>query len=143
MTTPIRSYSELIKLPTFEERFRYLLLGGAIGEETFGYDRFLNQALYRSRRWREDIRPKILIRDDGCDLGIEGHRIPSNALIIIHHINPITLEQVLSGDLSVFDPDNLICTTHRTHNAIHYGQKDFLPELPIERQPFDTCPWKQ
>lgn len=142
MTTRIRSYSEMSSFKTYEERLNYLLLSGKVGEETFGYDRYFNQILYRSKRWRDEIRPRILIRDDGCDLGVSDRVIPFGVTIIIHHINPITLEQVLNDDPNVFDSDNLICTTLQTHNAIHYGGKGLALDSAAERYPFDTCPWK-
>ncbi|MBR5780354.1 MAG: hypothetical protein IKY27_00430 [Bacteroidales bacterium] len=139
-TTSIRTYSELIGLPTFEERFRYLKLSGRVGEETFGRDRYINQLLYqRNRDWKH-IRNEVIIRDNGCDLGCEGHEI--HGLIIVHHMNPITIEDVLNLDPKVFDPEFLISTMHRTHNAIHYGNADLLITAPIERRKNDTCPWR-
>ena len=134
-----RSYSELIKIPTFEERFEYLKLDGAIGVSTFGYDRYLNQILYNTKEWRS-LRNEIFIRDNGCDLGIEDR--PINYRILVHHINPITVEDIVKRRLCVFDPDNLITTYLPTHNAIHYGDKDLIPQLPGERRPGETCPWK-
>ena len=135
----IKTYSEMITLPTFEERFEYLKIGGFVGRETFGYDRYLNQVLYNSPEWKK-CRPKIIIRDNGCDLGCEGYEI--HGRIIIHHINPITLEDILNRNPMVFDPDNLITTIHNTHNAIHYGDRDLLLIAPIERSRNDTCPWR-
>ena len=134
-----KSYSELIKLSTYEERFEYLKLDGRVGEATFGYDRYLNQILYRSKEWK-DFRRRILIRDGGCDLAVPGYDINSRA--IIHHINPITVEDVLNRDSKIFDPDNVITVTHQTHQAIHYGDKNLLPQAPVIRKPNDTCPWK-
>lgn len=138
-TTIIRTYSELITLPTFEERYRYLKLGGLVGKETFGYDRYLNQMLYNCSEWK-DRRRKAIIRDNGCDLGCEDFEI--HGRILIHHINPITVEDVLKRNPKVFDLENLICTSHNTHNAIHYGDESLLIIGPIERTKNDTCPWK-
>ena len=135
----LRRYSELKRLPTFEERYEYLRIGGLIGESTFGFERFLNQALYTSQRWRL-LRNKIIIRDNGCDLGIEGHDIYDK--IIIHHMNPLTREQMQDPDESIFDPEFLICVSHNTHNAIHYGDASLLTKEYIPRRPNDTCPWK-
>lgn len=136
----IRSYHELKRLKTFEERYRYLKLDGKVGEQTFGYDRYLNQILYRSQLWL-DVRDEVIIRDNGNDLGIEGYQI--RGLIIVHHMNPITIEDVeLDRDI-VFDKDFLICTSHRSHNAIHYGDESLLYKAPIERRPNDTCPWRE
>ncbi len=137
--TNSKSYSELIRIPTFEERFRYLKLGGTIGRETFGYRRWLNQEFYHSDAWRR-FRDEITIRDNGCDLGIEGYEI--HGRILIHHINPITYEDILSMRECVFDPENAICTRLSTHNAIHYGDESKLITAPIERRPGDTCPWR-
>lgn len=135
-----KTYSELIRLPTFLERYRYLKLGGRIGEDTFGYDRYLNQTLYRSAEWKR-FRREIIVRDEGCDLGCEGYEIYGN--ILVHHINPITLEDVLNRDPKIFDPENVICVSHNTHNAIHYGDESLLITEPIVRRPNDTCPWKK
>ena len=133
------TYDELIKLPTFEERFKYLQLKGQCSIETFGGHRLLNQMLYRSPQW-EEVRRKVIIRDNGCDLGIADK--PIHTKILIHHINPITIDQVTHFDPCVFDMNNLICCTHRTHNAIHYGEIDGLtPTEPIERKPGDTRLW--
>jgi hypothetical protein len=135
-----RTYSELIKLPTFLDRFRYLQLGGQVGVETFGYDRYLNQMLYRTTEWKR-FRNEIIIRDNGCDLACEGYEIVGK--ILVHHINPISVEDVLLRDPKVFDPENVISTTLNTHNAIHYGDESLLITEPIERKPNDTCPWKR
>lgn len=135
----IRTYSELIKLPTFEQRFEYLRLDGSVGRETFGFDRYLNQILYNSPEWKR-FRRDIVIRDNGCDLACEGYEIHSR--ILIHHINPITIEDIINRSPIIFDPENVISTTHNTHNAIHYGDKDLLITGPIERTKNDTCPWK-
>ena len=136
----IKTYSELILLPTFEERYRYLRLGGRVGEETFGFDRYINQMFYKSDLWLP-IRDKIIIRDNGCDLGVEGHDIHSR--IIIHHMNPITKEDILNQSEFLLDPEYLICTRKSTHDAIHYGDESLLLTAPVERRPNDTCPWKR
>ena len=136
----IRTYSELISLRTFAERFEYLKLDGKVGYETFGYDRYLNQVLYRSAEWKR-FRRDIIIRDNGCDLGCEDRIIPRN--IIVHHLNPITVEDVLQRNPCVFDPENVISTCLETHNAIHYGDIDLLVTDPIVRTRHDTCPWKR
>lgn len=134
-----KTYSELIKFKTFEERFEYLKLNGSVGKETFGYDRYANQVLYNSYEWRK-FRNQIILRDLGCDLGCEGYPINSKALI--HHINPITLDDVLKRNPCIFDPENVITTTHNTHNAIHYSDEKLLITSPIQRTQNDTCPWK-
>lgn len=136
----IRTFRELRRLRTFEERYEYLKIGAKIGASTFGYDRYLNQLLYTSDEWKK-TRDGIIIRDDGNDLGVEGYRIYSR--ILIHHMNPITIEDIELGRYVVFDPENLICTTLKTHNAIHYGSAALLPKPPIERTKYDTCPWKK
>ena len=135
----IRTYSELIKLPTFEERFRYLSLEGIVGESTFGFDRYLNQVFYRSQRWKK-IRDYVILRDNGCDLAMEGYEIYDK--ILVHHMNPITIQDIERESEYLIDPEFLICTVHNTHNAIHYGDESLLPILPVERRPNDTCPWK-
>lgn len=135
----IKTYSELITIPTFEERFEYLQLKGSVGKDTFGYDRHLNQVLYRSPEWKR-LRNQIIIRDCGCDLACEGYDI--NSKVLIHHLNPITVEDVLARSRKVFDPDNLVCVSHNTHNAIHYGDVDLLVTGPIIRTKNDTCPWR-
>ena len=136
----IRTYSELITLPTFEERYRYLKLGGKIGVETFGYDRYLNQILYNSPEWKT-FRHKIIIRDNGCDLAMEGFEI--YGMILVHHINPISVEDVLRRDPKIFDPENVVSTVLNTHNAIHYGDESLLLLAPKTRTPNDTCPWRR
>lgn len=136
----IRTYSELIALPTFEERFKYLQLNGKVGKDTFGFDRYLNQVFYRSRRWLS-IRDEVIIRDNGCDLAVEGHEIVGR--IIIHHINPVTIEDIERESEFLLDPEFLITTIHNTHNAIHYGDENLLIKLPRERTANDTCPWKR
>lgn len=136
----IRSYSELILLPTFEERFRYLRLSGSVGKETFGFDRYMNQIFYRSQKWKS-IRDYVIIRDNGCDLGVEGYEI--NGRVIIHHMNPITLRDIEYESEFLLDPEYLICTIHNTHNAIHFGDENLLFKAPIERKANDTCPWRR
>ena len=140
MKNSIRTYSELITIPTFEERFEYLKLNGTVGLETFGHDRYLNQILYNSPEWRR-FRPEIIVRDNGCDLACEGYEIFGK--ILIHHINPITAKDILNRNPKVFDPENVITTVHNTHNAIHYGDKNLLITEPIERSRNDTCPWRK
>ena len=135
----IRTYSELITIPTFEERFEYLQLKGSVGKDTFGYDRYLNQVLYRSPEWKR-LRNQIIIRDGGCDLACDGYDIYDK--VLIHHLNPITVEDVLARSRKVFDPDNLVCVSHNTHNAIHDGDVDLLATGPIIRTKNDTCPWR-
>lgn len=137
--TNIRTYSELITFLTFKERFNYLKLDGLVGESTFGFDRYLNQMFYHSQRWKE-IRDFVIIRDNGCDLGVEGYEIHSR--IVIHHMNPITIEDIRKESEFLLDPEFLICTIHNTHNAIHYGNENLLIKAPIERSKNDTCPWK-
>ena len=134
-----RSFSELKRLRTFEERYFYLQLKGVVGESTFGFDRYLNQMLYKSGRWRKS-RSEVIIRDNGCDLGIDDREIQDK--IIIHHMNPITIEDVELYRDCAFNPEFLICTTDRTHNAIHYGDAGLLQKLPISRYAGDTCPWR-
>ena len=135
----IKTYSELITLPTFIERFRYLKLNGKVGDSTFGYDRYLNQILYTSREWLT-FKDRIVLRDDGCDLACEGFNVPVR--ITVHHINPITVDDVVNRNPKVFDPENVICVSHNTHMAIHYGSEELLITSPIERKANDTCPWK-
>lgn len=137
--TKIRTYTELCKLRTFMERYEYLKLDGIVGESTFGFDRYLNQVFYRSQKWRS-IRDEVIIRDEGCDLGVEGHDIYSK--IIIHHMNPITIDDIENESDYLLNPEFLICTTHTTHNAIHYSDEKLLPTGPITRTKNDTCPWK-
>lgn len=135
----IRTYSELIKLPTFEERYTYLRLGGRVGETTFGFDRYLNQMFYKSDEWLS-IRDKVIVRDNGCDLGIEGREIESS--ILIHHMNPISKKDILERSDFLLNPEYLICTIKNTHDAIHYGDENLLIKDPIERRKNDTCPWR-
>ena len=136
----IRTYSELINFPTFEERYRYLRLEGKVGEDTFGFDRWLNQSFYKDREWRA-IRYKVIIRDNGCDLGIPDREIHSR--IIVHHMNPITKDDILYRSAFLLNPEYLICTVKNTHDAIHYGDEGLLIKVPIERTRNDTCPWRR
>ena len=136
----IKTYSELIASPTFEERFKYLQLNGSVGRDTFGFDRYMNQVLYRSQKWKR-IRDEIIIRDNGCDLACEGYEI--HGRIIIHHMNPLTIEDIEKETEFLFNPEFLISTTHNTHNAIHYGDENLLVTMPIERSKYDTCPWRR
>ena len=134
------TYSELIKIPSFEDRFKYCKLKGQVGIDTFGFDRYLNQSLYRSSKWRT-FRNQIIIRDNGCDLAHPNY--PINKRVLIHHLNPITEQDVLNESFVLFDPENVICVSHNTHNAIHYGTEELLPKGEIERKPNDQCPWRQ
>ena len=135
----IRSYSELSTMKTFKERFEYLKLDGVVGEIVFGCDRYLNQLLYKSKEWKK-VRNEIIIRDNGCDLGIDGYEIFVSPLI--HHINPITIDDIKNRNPIIFDPENLITTTLQTHNAIHYGIDLAFDTIHQDRRPNDTCPWK-
>lgn len=135
----IRTYSELITLPTFEERYRYLRLDGTVGADTFGFDRIFNQRFYTSTEWRS-IRNFVIVRDNGCDLGIDDRVI--NGRIIIHHLNPVTLEDIERHIDRLLDPEFLISVSHDTHNAIHYGDERLIVTAPIERMRNDTCPWR-
>lgn len=135
----IRSYSELIMIPTFEERFKYLMLNGNVGEMTFNGHRYLNQMLYHSDKWLS-VKRRIIIRDKGCDLACDGYEI--DGIILVHHINPITAEDIIEGRSCVFDPENLISTSHNTHNAIHYGDRNLLPTGFAVRTKNDTCLWR-
>lgn len=138
--TTTRCYNELIKLKTFEERFEYLKLGGKVGDITFGYDRYLNQTLYRSNDWKK-ARRDVIIRDEGCDLGIEDRIITGR--VMVHHMNPISIEDIENRNPEIFNPDYLITVSYETHNAIHYGdEKLLMNSVPNERKPNDTCPWK-
>ena len=140
MKKMIRTYSELIKLKTFKDRFEYLKLDGIVGEETFGFDRYMNQIFYKSILWTS-VRRAVIIRDNGCDLGVEGYEI--HGKILIHHMNPINLSDIVHKTDELLNPDYLITTVLSTHNAIHYGDASLLPALPIERRANDTCPWKR
>ena len=136
----IKTYSELTKLHTFEERFRYLQLHGSVGRDTFGFDRIFNQMFYTSSEWKR-VRDIVITRDNGCDLGIEGREIYGK--VVIHHLNPISLEDIENATEYLLNPEYLITTTHNTHNAIHYGDESKLVTNPIERRRNDTCPWKR
>lgn len=136
----IRSYSELVRFKTLKERFEYLKLTGTVGESTFGFDRYLNQILYRSKRWRS-IRDEVISRDNGWDLGVEGILIGER--IIVHHMNPITIRDVEEGLDEVFIPEFLISAAPLTHNAIHFSDDSLLPKPIIERKSGDTCPWRR
>lgn len=140
MSMKIRTYSELIQYDSFIERFRYLKLSGRVGEDTFGYDRYLNQQFYKSKEWRL-LRDRIIIRDMGCDLGIPDRDIFER--IIIHHMNPITKEDIINQTEFLLDPEYMICVSKRTHDAIHYGDESLLIDTLIERSPNDTCPWRR
>ena len=135
----LKRYSELRHLSTFEERYEYLRLRGKVGQDTFGFDRIFNQMFYRSKEWKA-IRDEIIIRDNGCDLGLEGYEIYGR--LIIHHMNPISLDDIKDATEFLMNPEYLILTTHSTHNAIHYGNENLLMKAPIERTKNDTCPWK-
>lgn len=136
----MRTYSELITIPTFEERFKYLQLNGEVGQDTFGFDRYLNQVFYRSPEWKR-VRDQVIIRDNGCDLAHPEHEIFGR--ITIHHMNPVSLRDIEERNEDILNPEYLISTTHATHNAIHYGDESLLPRDPVERRPNDTCPWKR
>ena len=136
----IRTYSELITLPTFEERFKYLELGGTVGKETFGFDRYLNQRFYKTEEWKA-VRHHVIVRDNGCDLGIEGRDI--HGRIYIHHMNPLNVKDILDRSDYLLNPEYLITVTLRTHNAIHYSDESLLLLAPVERSRNDTCPWKK
>lgn len=138
-TMIIRTYSELITIPTFEERYEYLRLGGRVGEETFGFDRYLNQVFYKSNEWR-NIRDRVIIRDNGCDLGILDRKIYDR--ILVHHMNPVSVDDIMKRSEYLLDPEYLICTTKITHDAIHYGDSSLLVTAPIERTKHDMCPWR-
>lgn len=135
----IRCYSELIEIPTFEERYRYLQLNGSVGKDTFGFDRYMNQAFYQSREWKR-VRDLVIMRDNGCDLGVEGYTIYGK--VLIHHMNPITVKDIATVSSFLMNPEYLICVSHTTHNAIHYGDENLIPKGPIIRTPNDTCPWR-
>lgn len=135
----IRTYSELILLPTFEERFKYLQLNGRVGDDTFGFDRHINQNFYRSAEWKR-IRDQVIMRDNGCDLALKGYEIYGR--ILIHHMNPITAKDVELSTEYLINPEYLICVTHNTHNAIHYGDEKLINKGPVVRTKNDTCPWK-
>ena len=135
----IRTYDEISRISTFVDRFRYLKIGGEVGQVSFGFDRYLNQSLYRSKEWRA-IRDRAIIRDDGCDLGMPGYSIGSR--IIVHHINPISVDDLENGNPDIYDLRYLICVSPNTHNAIHFGDENLLDKDLVKRLPGDTCPWK-
>ena len=135
----LKSYRNLILLPTILDRFEYLRIKANVGDSTFGFDRFINQDFYQSREWRQ-VRMKVIVRDEGCDLGVPEY--PIGGKVIIHHINPITAEDIENASDLLFDMDNLICVSESTHNAIHFGDETLLPAEPIIRMPGDTCPWR-
>lgn len=135
-----RTYSELIEIPTFEERYQYLKLGGVIGEETFGFDRYLNQVFYHSSEWKK-IRNEVILRDNGCDLAFDGYDIFGK--VLIHHMNPISLKDIAQRNMDILNPEYLICVSLDTHNAIHYGDDSkIITVVPTIRTPNDTCPWR-
>lgn len=140
MKSMIKTYSDLKRLDTFDERLRYLKLDGTVGSETFGFERYLNQAFYRSDEWKQ-IRNQIIIRDKGCDLGIDGCEMYGN--IIVHHINPIITDDIINQTDLLLNPEYLISTTLQTHNAIHYGNVNLVTDLLNERSKNDMCPWRQ
>lgn len=135
----IKSYSEMCSFSNFIDRFNYLKLNGKVGVETFGFSRYLNQILYSSNEWKR-FRRKVILRDNGCVFGLDGYDIQGR--LIVHHINPITLEQIEQRDPMVFSMENVVCVTHNVHEAIHYGDESLIPTDPIIRKPNDTCPWK-
>lgn len=134
----IRTYSDLSRLESFKERYQYLKLTGVVGESTFGFDRWVNQKLYKSWEWK-NIRDQVIVRDNGCDLGIPGYEIHSG--LLIHHMNPISMEDIIHGEEWILDREYLITTSHRTHNAIHYGDETLLPRGPVTRRSGDTTLW--
>lgn len=139
-TTAIKSYEELVTIDGFRERYEYLKLNGQVGQDTFGFDRYLNQRFYHSAEW-QSIRDYVIARDLGCDLGVDGYAI--HGKVYIHHMNPIRADDIKLATRYLSDPNYLICTTHETHNAIHYGDASLLVTEPIERAPHDTCPWRR
>ena len=141
MKKNIRTYSELLKLKTFRERYEYLKLDGTVGEETFGFDRYINQMFYKSEEWKR-IRNYVITRDNGCDLGIPDRKIV-DSVILVHHMNPITKEDIINKNEILLDPEYLITTIKPTHDAIHYGDESLLAEDLVIRSKNDTCPWKR
>ena len=139
MNVKTKTYSELIRLEKYMDRYQYLMLSGRVGQETFGYERFLNQSLYKSYEWRS-VRDEVIVRDHGCDLGMEGYEIYGS--IIVHHMNPITMDDIQNRNEDIFNPEYLVSTSFSTHNAIHYGDEGLLITEPIIRTKNDTCPWK-
>ncbi|MBQ8237917.1 MAG: hypothetical protein IJZ39_07215 [Oscillospiraceae bacterium] len=141
MILNLRNYTELSKLRTFEERYRYLQLRGRVGEDTFGFDRWINQLFYHDKEWLA-VRDKVIIRDNACDLGMLDREIKGDVRIIVHHMNPISKEDILRRSDILLNPEYLICCLDSTHKAIHYGDENLLIQMPVERRPFDTCPWR-
>lgn len=135
----LRCYTDLIQLPTFKERYEYLRLGGIVGRDTFGFDRYLNQKFYRSPEWKQ-IRRDVIIRDEGRDLAMEGYELQDN--IFVHHMNPMVPDDLINVPDWILNPEYLVCVSKKTHDAIHFGDASILPQLPIERTPNDMCPWK-
>lgn len=142
MTKTIKTYSELIRLSTAEERFNYLKIAGLVGRSTFGFDRCLNQAFYTSKEWRQ-FRRDMILRDKGCDMALSDREIPDGDVLVLHHINPLTLQDVEESSPALFDPENVVCVSDRTHKAIHFGDVSLLVLAPIVRRPHDTCPWRE
>jgi len=134
----IRRYSELRRLETLKERFDYLKLRGVVGQATFGFDRYMNQGFYHSREWK-NVRNAVIVRDNGCDLGVDGYEVHNR--LYIHHMNPMTVDDIVQGNVDILDPEFLIAVTHQTHNAIHYGDERLLPRPLVERRPGDTKLW--
>lgn len=140
METKRKSYSEMSQCGTFDERYNYLKLQGEVAGETFGFDRYLNQKFYKSREWKR-VRDQVIVRDNGCDMGLKDY--PIKGKILIHHINPLSLDEVSNGSPALLDPNNLVCVSHETHNAIHYGDQTIVKDKTlVERRPNDTSPWK-
>lgn len=139
MSEVIKTYSELIQFGTFKDRFNYLKQCGVVGESTFGFERYLNQVFYTSKEWRK-VRDDVIIRDNGCDIGMEDY--PISGRIIVHHLNPITIDDIIERRDWILDPEYLISVSHLTHNAITYGDESILITIPKDRTPNDTCPWK-
>lgn len=141
-TTLLRTYSELIKLPTFEERVKYAKLNGKVGEDTFGFDRIFNQRMYTDPYWRNEVRPDIIARDYGQDLAMPGSKYAISGIVIVHHLNPIDINDIVQHSDFLFNPEYLICVSLKTHNYIHYGVGEYPSNDYVERKPGDTCPWK-
>ena len=139
MLNQMKTYSKLIQIPTYKERYEYLKLGDAVGRDTFGFDRYLNQAFYHSTIWKR-IKNQVIVRDNGMDMGLDGY--PINGKIYVHHMNPIDQDDILNQRDILLNPEFLICVSSLMHNAIHYGSFDILPSGPADRKPNDTCPWK-
>ncbi len=135
-----KSYTELEKFRDFKDRYHYLRIKGYVGAATFGFDRYLNQQFYASPRWKR-VRDKVILRDKACDLGVDEYEIKAGKLVI-HHMNPLTIEMVEDDVPEIYEPEFLITASFHTHNAIHFGDESLLPQLPVERKPFDTSPWR-